>query len=71
MEFNVDVHFPKEGRYRRLEDVSPVVKTLARQQFDDYVKRVRIFGHPRVASEIAALDDLPGLVSEAIGRVEG
>ena len=37
--------FP-ENRYRTLGDVSPVVQTLARRQFDDYVKRVRIFAHP-------------------------
>ena len=37
--------------YRRLGDISPVVRTLAQEQFDDYVKRVRIFVHPRVAAE--------------------
>jgi hypothetical protein len=35
-----------------LGDVSPVVKTLAQQQFDDYVKRVRIFVHPGIVDEL-------------------
>jgi hypothetical protein len=39
-----------------LAEVSPVVRTLAREQFDDYVKRVRVFAHLRVA---AALRELP------------
>ena len=43
VEFNIDVYSPKDRRYRPLGDVSPVVQTLARRQFDDYVKRVRIF----------------------------
>ncbi len=38
----------KENRYRRLGDVSPVECTLKREQFDDYVKRVRIYVHPRL-----------------------
>jgi HD superfamily phosphohydrolase len=66
VEFNVDVHFPKERCYRKLGDVSPVVKTLARQQFDDYVKRVRIFAHPRVAGALSDLEQLPELVAEAV-----
>ena len=39
--------FPKTESYRSLRDVSPVVEALALTQFDDYVKRVRIFIHPR------------------------
>ena len=66
VEFNVEVHFAKEQRYRKLEEVSPVVRTLARQQFDDYVKRVRIFGHPRVASELQELGKFNELLARAI-----
>lgn len=43
IEFAVEVYFPKLDRYRPLREVSPVVDALARTQFDDYVKRVRIF----------------------------
>jgi uncharacterized protein len=59
------VHFPKEPCYRQLGDVSPVVKTLARQQFDDYVKRVRLFAHPRIAGDLRALANVPELIAEA------
>jgi uncharacterized protein len=50
VDFNIEVHFPKQDAYRPLGEVSPVVRTLAREQFDDYVKRVRIFLHPRIAA---------------------
>ena len=66
VEFSVDVYFPKEQRYRPLEEVSPVVRTLAKEQFDDYVKRVRIFGHPRVAGEIRKLTNFSELLGRAI-----
>ena len=66
VEFNIEVFYAKEGAYRQLGDVSPVVKTLARQQFDDYVKRVRLFAHPRIAADLRALSSLPELLAEAI-----
>jgi HD superfamily phosphohydrolase len=66
VEFNIDVHFPKERRYRPLREVSPVVRTLALQQFDDYVKRVRIFAHPRVVQDLRGLPDLAELLNQAI-----
>jgi HD superfamily phosphohydrolase len=50
VDFDIEVHFAKQNVYRRLGDISPVVRTLAKEQFDDYVKRVRIFVHPRLAS---------------------
>lgn len=70
VEFKVDVHFAKEARYRPLGEVSPVVRTLAQEQFDDYVKRVRIFAHPRIAAELRSLDNLLTLLGEAIDRTE-
>ena len=51
--------------WRRLEDLSPVVRSLAHEQFDDLVKRVRIFAHADVAAEIRGLADLEDLVLEA------
>lgn len=60
VEFNIEIHFPKEDVYRPLNQVSPVVDALARIQFDDYVKRVRVFAHPRCAQqlrEMASFDD--------------
>ena len=52
VEFRIDVFYPKENCYRPLEAVSPVVRALAKEQFDDYVKRVRIFATPDLANEL-------------------
>jgi HD superfamily phosphohydrolase len=49
VEIKIDVYYPKPDQYRALEDISPVVRAMAREQFDDYAKRVRIFAHPAVA----------------------
>lgn len=66
VEFRVDVFFPKENCYRQLGEVSPVVQTLARQQFDDYVKRVRIYVAPPRLPEIQQLGDFPGLLKSVL-----
>jgi hypothetical protein len=66
VEFDVEVYYPKDGVYRSLGDVSPVVRTLAREQFDDYVKRVRVFVHPRLVDEARRLPDLMKTLAEAI-----
>lgn len=52
-------------RWRRLEDVSPVVRSLAHEQFDDLVKRVRIFAAPETAAAIARCDGLEEIVLSA------
>ncbi|MEX2168050.1 MAG: HD domain-containing protein [Pirellulales bacterium] len=69
VEFNIDVYYAKEQTYRRLGDVSPVVRTLAREQFDDYVKRVRIFVHPRLADDLR-MHNSHTLVAEAVDRMD-
>jgi HD superfamily phosphohydrolase len=71
VEFDIEVHYSKEGCYRQLGDVSPVVRTLARQQFDDFVKRVRLFAHPDLAADINATHDINGLLREAIADTKG
>ena len=70
VQFDVEIFFPKENRYRRLGEVSPVIRTLATEQFDDYVKRVRIFAHPRVAKDLRGLESLPQLLGEAIRQTD-
>jgi HD superfamily phosphohydrolase len=70
VEFDVQVYYAKEDRYRALDEVSPVVRTLAKDQFDDYVKRVRIFAHPRLVDDLRRLENLPQLVGEATDRME-
>lgn len=67
VEFRVDVYYAKEDRYRPLQAVSPVVDALARVQFDDYVKRVRLFARPDVARRLA---EWPQLVDRLLAVVE-
>ena len=66
VEFDIDVLFPKQHVYRRLGHISPVVRTLAQEQFDDYVKRVLIFIHPRIAAEAQRLSNLSERLADAI-----
>ena len=70
VQFDVEIFFPKQDRYLTLGEASPVVRTLATEQFDDYVKRVRVFAHPRVAEPLRHLPNLPELLGEAIDRME-
>jgi HD superfamily phosphohydrolase len=70
VQLNVEVHYPKEGCHRPLGDVSPVCQTLAKEQFDDYVKRVRVYAHPRVAESLRDHDDLPRLFAAALARMK-
>ena len=67
VDFDIEVFFPKQGVYRRLGDISPVVRTLAKEQFDDYVKRVRIFVHPRIAAAARKSPHLLERLTKAIG----
>lgn len=52
VEFKVSIYFPKEDVYRPLAEVSPVIESLAQRQFDDYVKRVRIFARREVQQRL-------------------
>ena len=70
VQFDVEIHFPKADRYRPLCEVSPVVRTLATEQFDDYVKRVRVFVHPRIAADLRRLDNFTELLDQAITQTE-
>ena len=67
VDFDIEVFFSKQNVYRQLGAISPVVRTLAREQFDDYVKRVRIFIHPRVAESTRQLPDLNARLTDAVG----
>jgi uncharacterized protein len=64
IEFRVDIFSSKENVYRSLSDASPVVAALAQTQFDDYVKRVRVFAAPgiTIAPQIV-LDALSSLTN--------
>jgi len=43
VQFNMEVIDEKTGLIQALSEVSPVVKALATDQFDHYVKRLRVF----------------------------
>ena len=70
IEIDIDVYYPKESNYRSLAVVSPVVQTLAEKQFDDYVKRVRLFVSPTVLPALRAIHDVAKCVHGAIDDVE-
>ena len=66
VEFKIDVFYQNEGIYRPLSEVSPVVRALAQEQFDDYVKRVRIFADSDISSSLRKDRRLSRFLSEAI-----
>ena len=51
--------------WRSLAELSPVVRSLAHEQFDHLVKRVRIFAPADVAPALAALPDLHAFLIDA------
>jgi len=53
------------ARYRVLSDQSPLVRALAREQFDSLVKRVRVFAVSSLAERLRARNDLGERLLEA------
>ena len=49
VQFRVAVQHNEGDQHSWLSDISPVVNSLATQQFDNYVKQVRVFVNPDVA----------------------
>lgn len=66
VEFDVAIYFPKERTYRPLHRVSPVVDALAKTQFDDFVKRVRVFAAPQIARELSEWPSFADCLREAV-----
>jgi HD superfamily phosphohydrolase len=64
VEFNITLKNTKSGEYRRLQEMSPVVEALAVKQFDDYVKKVRIFLHPRFSERQSLQGIIVGILKE-------
>ncbi|MCH2183455.1 MAG: HD domain-containing protein [Mariniblastus sp.] len=56
VQFQVEVAQGESGESCPLGEISPVVNTLARRQFDDFVKQVRVFVSPRLQGLIRELD---------------
>jgi len=68
VEFNVEIYSSREAKYQPLHVVSPVVDTLARKQFDDFVKRVRVFAHPEIARQCIEMDDFEKLLIASVSE---
>ena len=70
VDINCTVIF-RDGRKAKLGDVSPVAAVLARQQFDDHVKRVRVFVRPELRTILGrhyhSADDWAKLLSDSMG----
>jgi HD superfamily phosphohydrolase len=69
VQFRINVCHPA-GDHRPIDELSPVVRTLATEQFDNYVKRVRIFVHPRWQYLQQQPLDYVALLHEAINRTQ-
>lgn len=64
VQFAVEIYHPKSKRYVPFDEISPVVATLARQQFDDFVKRVRVFAAPEIAAHLSDTEQFLACLSE-------
>jgi HD superfamily phosphohydrolase len=58
VQFDLQVRMP-DGSFRALSELSPVVQALATRQFDEMVKRVRIFVAPHLREAFRHLDVRP------------
>lgn len=66
VEFQVDIYSASEHQYRPLREVSPIVDSMARTQFDDCVKKVRIYGTEEVRDALPRNFDLTDLVQRVL-----
>ena len=64
VQFQMQVAMPNQ-RFQALSDVSPVVRTLAQEQFDNYVKKVRVFVAPEFYAQTKNLN-LSELMTESV-----
>jgi HD superfamily phosphohydrolase len=70
VEFRVDIFLPSEQRFRPLREVSPIVDSMARTQFDDCVKKVRLFATPELRDAIRSRLS-PRQTDEIVASVAG
>jgi HD superfamily phosphohydrolase len=68
VEFRLDVRMPPRSTtpWKSLESLSPVVRALAHEQFDDLVKQVRLFAAVDDAAVIQNSNGLEELILEAV-----
>jgi HD superfamily phosphohydrolase len=65
IQFELDVRCAEEGGYRQLAELSPVVHALATTQFDDFVKKVRLFVAPDCRAALQPDEAIELLMSAA------
>jgi HD superfamily phosphohydrolase len=68
VEFRVDVYVASERRYRPLRELSPIVDSMARTQFDDCVKKVRIFAKEAIRDALPEDFPLDRLVENVLAQ---
>jgi len=68
VEFRVDVFVASERRYRPLRELSPIVDSMARTQFDDCVKKVRIFAKEELRDALPEDFELNALVENVLAK---
>ena len=70
VEFKIDVYNSEDNSYKPLSDVSPAVRALACEQFDNYVKRARIFAAPDTVGRLKSRTDLNELLTQALDELD-
>ncbi len=70
VEFRIDVYDRGSESWMPLQQVSPIVQAMSTTQFDDCVKRVRIFVAEHLLPSLKALSDLDDLVRTAADETE-
>jgi HD superfamily phosphohydrolase len=66
VEFHVDVRMSRERCWKPLQALSPIVDAMARTQFDDCVKKVRVFVNPRLEVNDALQDLVTGFLHDEL-----
>ena len=67
VEFRVDIYTASERCYRPLRELSPIVDSMARTQFDDCVKKVRIYVREELREALPKNFDLTPFVKCVLG----
>lgn len=68
VEFRVDVYSASERSYRPLRELSPIVDSMAKTQFDDCVKKVRIFATEPLRDALPKGLNISQIIADAIAE---
>jgi hypothetical protein len=71
VQFDIDVYDAGSHERHSLGSLSPIVRALAEQQFDDLVKQIRVFVHPVIREKIDQRNlNLVALLLETIAEMD-